>query len=170
MYPLAVLTVSFAASYFPYNTYHTSPTVRAFRGSKAGVSPPPRSPPCKDMSKYVDHVVSAVEKSDLDQLLEPSTRLLEMRSTIRRGVCRRASQSSSLPTLLGMASAVLASSPCGGCSFFFLSKYPSCLVVRFDTYNSGMYSFKTTGGQRVACTHLGCEIGGSIPRVLAFFF
>ena len=36
---------------------------------------------------------------------------------------RRASPCSPLPTLLGAASAVLASSPCDGCCFRFLSKW-----------------------------------------------
>ena len=43
---------------------------------------------------------------------------------------RCASSCTSLPTLPGAASAVLASSACGGCVFVFWSTYPNCLFVR----------------------------------------
>ena len=47
------------------------------RGAKTGVIPPRHSPPCKYMYRYVGHVVPAIEKSDLDQVLSrkrPSSR------------------------------------------------------------------------------------------------
>ena len=55
--------------------------ITGMRGAKAGVSPPRRIPPCKCNYRYVGHyvgyVVSAIEKSDLDQVLRrrrPSSR------------------------------------------------------------------------------------------------
>ena len=66
--------------------------------------------------------VSAIEKSDLDQVL--SRRRLSSRGGPPFGVvfARCASPCSSLPTLPRLASTVLASSGCGGCSFLFLGQ------------------------------------------------
>ena len=72
MYPLAVLSHS-----RPRFAYKISSVITGMRGAKAGVSPPRRSTPCKYMYKYVGHVISAIEKSDLDQVLSrkrPSSR------------------------------------------------------------------------------------------------
>ena len=79
MYPLALL--SHEQPRLTYNTHRTSSKITGMRGAKAGVSPPRRIPPCKCNYRYVGHyvgyVVSAIEKSDLDQVLRrrrPSSR------------------------------------------------------------------------------------------------
>ena len=75
------------------------------------------------MFRCVDHVVSAIDKSDIDQVL--SRKRLSSRLGPSFGVvfARRASPCSSFPTLPGAASAVVASSPGDGCCFRFLVKY-----------------------------------------------
>ena len=72
------------------------------------------------MGKYGGHVVSVIEKADLDQVV--SSKRLDSRWGPLFGVvfARRASPCSSLPTLPEAASAVLASSPGDGCCFRFL--------------------------------------------------
>ena len=59
-------------------TFQRPPAViTGMRGVKTGVSPPRRNPPGKYMYRYVGHVISATEKSDLDQvssLIRPSSR------------------------------------------------------------------------------------------------
>ena len=76
----------------------------------------------KCMCRYVGHVVSAIiEKSDLDQVLSRRRPINSWRWGPPFSVlfARCASLCSSIPTLQGSASTVLASSPCGGCSSRF---------------------------------------------------
>ena len=49
--------------------YTISSVITGMHGAMAVVSPPRRRPPCKSMYRYVGHVVSAIEKSYLDQVL-----------------------------------------------------------------------------------------------------
>ena len=103
------------------------------RGAKTGVSPPLR-PPCKYMCRYFGHVVSAIiEKSDLDQVLSRRRLINSWRWVPPFSVlfARCASLCSSLPTLQGSASTVLASSPCGGCSSRFCGQN---IKLFFRTY------------------------------------
>ena len=65
-----------ASIYLRYDTYHTFSVITGIPRAKAGANPPRRSPPCKYMYRYVSHV-SAIEKSDLEQVLSrkrPSSR------------------------------------------------------------------------------------------------
>ena len=77
----------------------TSSVITGMRGAKAGVSPPRRSTSCNCIFRYVGHIVSSIEKTDLDQVLS------RKRHSSRRGPLfgvvfgRRASPCSSLPTL-----------------------------------------------------------------------
>ena len=116
------------------------------RDANAGVIPPRRSPPCKHMYRYVGHVVSGIEKSDLDQVLSrerPSSRLRPPFGVL---FARHASPCSPLPTLPRAASAVLASSPCEGCCIRVFGQnscsHLVCLFVRIDTYQSDMYQVR----------------------------
>ena len=82
---------------------------------------------------HVGHVVSAIDKSDLDQVLSrkrPSSRWDPPFDVV---FARCALPCSSLPTLPGSAWAVLASSPCGGAFSCFLVKISNSLFVRTDT-------------------------------------
>ena len=75
MYPLAVLLCRIDGLDLP-----ASWVIMGMRRAKAGVSTRRRSPPCKhqaNMYRYAGHVVSAIEKSHLDQVLSgerPSAR------------------------------------------------------------------------------------------------
>ena len=61
-------TVACTASIYLYPiTHHTCSKITGMRGAKAGGTPW-RGPPCKYVYRYVGHVVSAIEKSDLDQV------------------------------------------------------------------------------------------------------
>ena len=80
---------------------------------------PARRPPCKCMYRYVANV-SAIEKPHLDQVF--SRKRPSSRSTIRCAACSSCLTCSPLLTLLGVASAVLASSPWERCCFRFLVK------------------------------------------------
>ena len=87
----------------------------------------------KYMYRYVGHVISAIEKLVLDQVLNrecPSSRWGPPFGVV---FARRASLCSSLPTLPGATSAVLASSTFEGCCFRFLVKI-SHYVLSIRTY------------------------------------
>ena len=98
---------------------------------------------------YVSPVVSAIEKSDLDQILgrkRPSSR---WGLTFCVVFARRASPCSSLPTLPKATSSVLASYPDQGCSFrsFVEIIFQSLISVRTYRYISIWHvSCKNTSG------------------------
>ena len=120
------------------------------------------------MNRDVGNVVSAIEKSDLDQVLSrrrPSSRWGPPFGVVFARCAWRCS------TLPGAASAVLASSPCEGCCFQLLAKM-SQLSIRMYRYTSVscMPFRKTTGGWKVACTPWVAEVEGSIPGALSFFY
>ena len=101
------------------------------------------------MHRYVGHVVSAIQKSDLYTVLGRE-RPIARDEVSPFGVlfARRASNCSPLPTLPGAASAVLASPPGAGCFFRFFIKSilcydPSHLFVFIpDTYQSDVCHVK----------------------------
>ena len=90
----------------------------------------------KYMCRYLGHVVSAIEKSGLDQVLSRKRPRSKRGPPFGMVFARRASPCSFLSTLLGAASTVLASSPGNGfCSCFFV-KISKRIFVRTGTYQS----------------------------------
>ena len=122
------------------------------------------------MHRYVGRVVSAIEKWNLDQVLS------RRRSSSRWGppfgvvFALSASPCSSLRLCRGRPQPCSWRLPAGGALFVFWSKYPNCMVVRMDTYNYDMWSCKTKGVWKVACSPCEYEVGGSISGVLVLFF
>ena len=97
------------------------------------------------MHRYVGHVTSAIEKSDVDQVLGRKQWSPRWGPPFGVLFARRASPCSSLPTLPGVTQAVLASSPCEGCCFRFSAKFHGCVFVRIDMFQSEIISCEETG-------------------------
>ena len=121
-----------------------SAVTAGMRGAVTGVSPPRQSPPCiyTHVYRYVDHV-SGVEKSDLDHVLTRKRPIYRSRLGPLFGlvVAPSVSPFSSLPTLPGVASAVLACLTTRGAVVDF---YTKCLNFRRNTYQSDTYTSTRT--------------------------
>ena len=100
----------------------------------------PATAPCKYTYRYVGHVVPAIEKSDLHQVLgrkRPSSRLSPPFAVL---CARRASPCSPLPTLLGGARRCSRRLAAAGVVFVLESKllFRSLIFVRINTNQSDM--------------------------------
>ena len=79
----------------------------------------------KYMYRYVRPVVSAIEKSDLDQVVSRKRPRSRWGPPLSALIAGRALPFSPLPTPQEPAETVLASSPYSGCFFHFFSFYPN---------------------------------------------
>ena len=95
------------------------------------------------MYRYISHVVSAIEKSDLDQVLSRKRPRSRWGPPFGLAFAPRASLCSSLLTLPGAASAELAPSSWEGCRFRFLIKlshlFSTFIRINLIYYIPGMY-------------------------------
>ena len=88
----------------------------------------------KYMDDNVGHVVPAIEKSILDQVLSRRRPRSRWGPPLGALIPGGASPRSPLPTRQVAGESVLASSRCGGCYFRFFVNFPKCLFVRIDTH------------------------------------
>ena len=96
---------------------------------------------CKYMYRLLGHV-SAIDKSVLDQVLSRKRPTSRWDRPFGEMFARLASPYSSLSTLPGAASAVLASSPADGCCFRFLVKISQSFISTYTSVHTNL-------GQRI---------------------